>query len=260
MTGSGRTVFRFILLSVAAVPVFFASCRQDNVENRVILASLEVDAGAGSQFMDIESSTGWSIQFGNDAGQWCSVSPSSGAGSRNNIVLSYSENSGEEVRTATIIVVFDDGESLMSELRQKGVSWTGESDPENPDGSHSDLVSDPVYEWMELPSVREQEGYAYVFHHAAVGGREVRNYSIYYDAGNRIALWVAYPLCNMYTGSSGRTEDWDYDPKIPAEYQPQLFKGWPERGYDRGHQIPSGSRNENSSLNGQTFYFNVSSK
>ena len=57
-----------------------------------------------------------------------------------------------------------------------------------------------------------------------------------------------------YIGS-GRTDAWGYDPKIPDEYEPLLNHGWPERGFDRGHQIPSGSRNANTAMNRQTFYY-----
>ena len=76
-----------------------------------------------------------------------------------------------------------------------------------------------------------------------------------YDAAGRIALWVAYPLCNEYIGDSGRTNAWGFDPKIPDEYEPMLNHGWPEGGFDRGHQIPSGSRTGDRSMNRQTFYY-----
>lgn len=245
-----------LLLLMSAVPFFIVSCQQDATENRVIMSSPEVGPEAGAQFISIESSVDWTVQIGEDAAGWCTVTPSSGAGSRNNIILSYQENTGDDERRAVIIVSFGRGNAVMTELRQRGASDPDPDpeDPGNPGDKPDGLVSDPVYEWMELPAVKEEAGYAYVFHRSTIGGEEVRNYSMYYDAENRIALWVAYPICKMYVGS-GRTDAWNYDPKIPAEYQPQLFKGWPEKGYDRGHQLPSGSRNSSEDLNRQTFYF-----
>lgn len=132
----------------------------------------------------------------------------------------------------------------------------GDDDPDpDPDDKWPGLVSDPYQPgWLELPAVDDGESEAFVFHMTEVSGREKRNYSMLYDAAGRIALWVAYPLCSEYMGS-GRTDAWGYDPKIPDRYEPVLRKGWPEGGYDRGHQIPSGSRNANTSMNRQTFYY-----
>ena len=118
------------------------------------------------------------------------------------------------------------------------------------------LESDPYQSgWLELPAVEDEEGRAFVYHTAEVNGQRKRNYSMLYDAAGRIALWVAYPFCNDYTGDSGRTDAWGFDPKIPDEYEPVLHRGWPEGGFDRGHQIPSGSRTVNRAMNSQTFYF-----
>ena len=117
------------------------------------------------------------------------------------------------------------------------------------------LKSDPYQSgWLELPAVENESGRAFVYHTAELNGSERRNYSMLYDAAGRIALWVAYPLCSEYMGS-GRTDAWGYDPKIPDEYEPVLHHGWPEGGFDRGHQIPSGSRNANTAMNRQTFYY-----
>lgn len=254
MTARLRPYWRCVFLLISAVPFFIVSCQQDAMENKVILSSQEVGPEAGAQFISIESSVDWTVQIGEDGAGWCTVTPSSGTGSRNNVILSYLENTGTDERRAVIVVSFGSGNAVMTELRQRGTSDSDLEDPEDPGEKPDGLLSDPVYEWMELPAVKEQEGYAYVFHHATVGGEAVRNYSMYYDAENRIALWVAYPVCRAYIGS-GRTDAWNYDPKIPAEYQPQLFKGWPEKGYDRGHQLPSGSRNSSEDLNSQTFYF-----
>ena len=211
------------------------------------------------QFVTIESSVDWSISLSYDGTQdgWAKVSPESGSGSVNNVMLTYSANGSGESREVALNVSFSDGELVTVTLVQTGdpnASGGDEPDPD-PDDPWPGLESDPYQSgWMELPAVEDEEGRAFIYHTAEVDGQQKRNYSMLYDAAGRIALWVAYPLCEEYIGS-GRTDAWGYDPKIPDEYEPLLNHGWPERGFDRGHQIPSGSRNANTAMNRQTFYY-----
>ena len=125
------------------------------------------------------------------------------------------------------------------------------------DAPESDvLVSDPVYGWMELPEVEATDDQVYVSYYTEVDGEPARNYSMLYDASERVALWVAYPLCDGYTAVGGRTDYWSFDPKIPDIYEPVLAESWGSgTGYDRGHQIPSASRSATEEMNRQTFYF-----
>ncbi|WP_321332173.1 fimbrillin family protein [uncultured Bacteroides sp.] len=88
-----------------------------------------------------------------------------------------------------------------------------------------------------------------------VSGGKMRNYSMLYSKSNKIAYWVAYPLFPACTGSSGRTDAWDYDPSIPESYQADLSSGFGGNGYDRGHQIPSGDRTCDAPTNRTTFYY-----
>lgn len=125
------------------------------------------------------------------------------------------------------------------------------------DAPESDvLVSDPVNGWMELPEVEATDDQVYVSYYTEVDGEPARNYSMLYDASERVALWVAYPLCDGYTAVGGRTDYWNFDPKIPDIYEPVLAESWGSgTGYDRGHQIPSASRSATEEMNRQTFYF-----
>lgn len=125
------------------------------------------------------------------------------------------------------------------------------------DAPESDvLVSDPVYGWMELPEIEATDDQVYVSYYTEVDGEPARNYSMLYDASERVALWVAYPLCDGYTAVGGRTDYWNFDPKIPDIYEPVLAESWGSgTGYDRGHQIPSASRSATEEMNRQTFYF-----
>lgn len=118
--------------------------------------------------------------------------------------------------------------------------------------------SDALTKWMELPALSVEDGMYYVRHDMTLsGGMKLRNYSFYYDVNNKIAHWVAYPLNKTFRGSGSRTDAWDYDPKVPKEYQAVLFSGFKDDKnasgvYDRGHQLPSADRYTD---NKSTFYF-----
>lgn len=257
-------VLRIVILLAAVLPaVLLSSCtdegREAGGENTVRLSRDTVAYDHTGQFVTIESSVDWSISLSYDGTQdgWAKVSPESGSGSVNNVMLTYSANGSGESREVALNVSFSDGELVTVTLVQTGdpnASGGDEPDPD-PDDPWPGLESDPYQSgWMELPAVEDEEGRAFIYYTAEVDGQQKRNYSMLYDAAGRIALWVAYPLCSDYIGS-GRTDAWGYDPKIPDEYEPLLNHGWPERGFDRGHQIPSGSRNANTAMNRQTFYY-----
>ncbi|MEN6323483.1 MAG: DNA/RNA non-specific endonuclease [Proteiniphilum sp.] len=84
---------------------------------------------------------------------------------------------------------------------------------------------------------------------------EVRNYTVHFNIKERYPEWVAYPLHPTYMTSGNRTDDWQYDPLVPQQYQPNLFSGWQGRGFSRGHMLPSASRSATKELNRTTFYF-----
>ena len=257
-------VLRIVILLAAMPAVLLSSCTEDEGrevmgEKAVRLSRDTVAYDHTGQFVTIESSVDWSISLSYAGTQdgWAKVSPESGSGSVNNVMLTYSANGSGESREVALNVSFSDGELVTVTLVQTGdpnASGGDEPDPD-PDDPWPGLKSDPYQSgWMELPAVEDEEGRAFIYHTAEVDGQQKRNYSMLYDAAGRIALWVAYPLCSDYIGS-GRTDAWGYDPKIPDEYEPLLNHGWPERGFDRGHQIPSGSRNANTAMNCQTFYY-----
>ena len=130
-----------------------------------------------------------------------------------------------------------------------------------------EITTDPQAKytrWTETPLITESElakpNIKYIIHYtdqvyqdSRLKNIPIRNYSMLYDTDLKMAYWVAYPLCGWYIGSSGRTDAWDYDPKLTESLQPNLFGGI--SGYDRGHQIPSGDRTCSRTINEQTFYF-----
>lgn len=111
-------------------------------------------------------------------------------------------------------------------------------------------------DWAELPLCDDRgTNFQYVSHgDISVGGKSgQRNFTLCFDRKSKGAIWVAYPLHSCHRGSGNRTDDWEYDPKIPTQYQPHLYSSY--GSYTRGHQLPSSSRNKTKDINRATFYF-----
>ncbi len=265
-------------LTVVVSLLLLDSCKKEEVIlNSATLSSEVVPAESVGQFLSVTTSGRWSIAVQNpQPDEWLEVSPSTGVGSNPGVMVLYSQNDLTASRSADIRVWFEDGQTITLHIEQLGNSSGGDpgdgggddpgsgggddpgsgggDDPGN--GGGDDPESDMLpHSWLELPYVEESDSWMYVSHHTKLQNNQVRNYSMCYDTENRVALWIAYPLCSLYMGSQGRSDAWDYDPKIPQEYQPMLYSGWPANGYDRGHQIPSGSRTATYHENSQTFYF-----
>jgi endonuclease G len=107
--------------------------------------------------------------------------------------------------------------------------------------------------WLEIPSGGVNSNSEVVTHTITLSNKTVRNYSMLFDKQEKIAYWVAYPHHTSYIGSTGRTDNWQRDPKFSSSNQANLFSGI--SGYDRGHQIPSADRTCSYEANSQTFYF-----
>ena len=178
----------FPLLFLSAVVLTYSCTDDGRMDNTVTLRDSTVPASSTGQFVSIVSSVDWTITLEFPDGQepWCTVSPGSGSGSRNNIMLTYAANTDSTSRSTVILVSFSDGEAVSLRLVQLGA---GDEDPGAGDGEE-ELTSDPVYAWMELPEVETPEMTAYVFHHAELNGEQRRNWSMLYDARQRIALCV----------------------------------------------------------------------
>lgn len=111
--------------------------------------------------------------------------------------------------------------------------------------------------WLELPETSETDGLDFFSRSCTINAKALRNYSFYWDYSNRVSRWVAYPLCSVYLGNSGRSESWGYDPFLPAAKQSNVSGGFKEGDngwYARGHQLPSADRTASYSLNTTTFY------
>ena len=126
------------------------------------------------------------------------------------------------------------------------------------DGVSGGRATSAPYRWLELPATDNRDALHFVWHNFYKSGEYYRNYSLYWDYDNLVALWVAYPLCKWHfnTTDTGRTNLWALDPLVDDSKEPNLTKGFKEGNsgwFARGHQLPSADRYVGNS-NSQTFY------
>jgi DNA/RNA endonuclease G (NUC1) len=240
-----------IALGAFALAVGGASCKKTAtpVESVVdlILSPTEKDYRSGSAFVKVFCSGAWSLMLDYD-GEWATLSKASGTGVDPAVILSFEQNPTEHERTVAVRLDAGNNHIVTRTFSQGGDPGSGGSGGDNFGGAQS-----PPSGWPELPAARSIAGAQFISHNVGIGSKTVRSYSMLYDTEYRMAYWVAYPLCKLYIGSSGRTDKWAYDPAISATRQPNLSGGI--SGYDRGHQLPSADRTANASANNQTFYY-----
>lgn len=218
------------------------------------LAEYNVGAAKGEQFLVVEASGEWNIIVTSEVsgGSWIKVHPSSGTGSRSNVILEWEANGSEQSRTA-VLTLKASGSSATLTLTQAGKSETPEPTPgPNPNPNPNPGPSLIKAGWLELPAMPEDSEFGFFSHDMKIGGVKTRNYTYAWDYTNLVAPWVAYPLSTWTIGSGKRTDDWGLDPSLPEKYQPVLYRGF-RGGYDRGHQLPSADR-LNYEANRTTFY------
>lgn len=225
---------------------FFACSDSEETvgEPELILTQSAVADTDIAQFAEIRCSGNWTITFEYPEGvaAWCETNRAEGTGN-GQIVLQYSRNMQPEARTVVICLTAG-GRSAKVTLTQSG-SKGGEDGKE--DMQHPG--------WLELPELTSDDRCRFVTHYVKVGAKNVRNFSLLFDTGERIAYWVAYPHCKAYLGDGGRSNAFQPDPKLDAD--DQMSSSLPENNYayNRGHQIPSGDRTANAEMNIQTFYY-----
>lgn len=233
-----------------------SACEQAEPKEEIIpnvsLTNSKVSSQSGYQFADIQASGEWTLalNFKEEAQDWARVNMVSGKDSYSAVVLSWDENPSEESRECELVLTSKNGTSTAV-LTQSGKSASAIPDTK-PD--YTGIKTSTPAAWLELPATDREDMY-FITHDMTMSGKKIRNFSYYYDAEAMLALWVAYPLNKgLLSGSSGRTNNWGFDPKVPAQYQQTLNKGYTGGSYGRGHQIPSADRQTYES-NSQTFYF-----
>lgn len=202
-----------------------------------------LEAKASQQFIKVTAYSSWTLSF-DFAGEqaWARVDKASGNASASDIILSWDAFEGEDESRSFTLVLKSAGKEVSSVVTQKAPAA-----PSPGPGPITDIKSDPVTRWMELPAMGDEQNLYFITHDMTLAnGSKIRNFSIYYDIDAKISSWVAYPLNSTLTGSGSRSDEWGYDPKVPAKYQATLFSGYKpdDNGnrYDRGHQIPSADR------------------
>ena len=219
----------------------------------VSIKTQSVSGEAGSQFLSVSSTGNWTIVT---SAPWLTVSPATGSGNSNTVVLSYTENT-DAVRTASVTISSPGGTATASITQNKLVAPVPPSpgpgdDPSQQEENGYGFKTAP-HKWLELPETPEDDRLEFFTHYMNIGGASVRNYSFDWDYDNLVAPWVAYPLCAGNIGSGSRTDQWGLDPLLPDTKQPILYSAYSGFG-SRGHQIPSADR-LNKDANIQTFYF-----
>lgn len=224
----------------------------------VSIKTPKVGSGKGQQFVNVKCKGDWELVLASDAGEvdWARLNVTSGTGDKSNVVLSYDVNDTEQARKLSIFL--DNGlQTVSCQLEQLSAGERPEDDPA--DDPNDDPGTDGVGNvelaktgWMELPAM-DNPNLGYYTHSFKMNGNTYRNYSFGWSQKDRVALWVAYPLCKFYTnGDAGRTNAWALDPLL-GEDSAAPFGGY-AGDYARGHQLPSADRQCCYEANAQTFY------
>ena len=224
----------------------------------VTIKNPKVGSGKGQQFVNVKCSGDWTLALVSEQGEvdWARLSVTSGTGDKSNVVLSYDVNPTESDRTLKIFI--DNGsQSVSCSMTQLATGKHPEDDPDTGgDNGSGDSGSGNVdlakTGWLELPAM-DNPNLGYYTHSFKMDGKTYRNYSFGWSQKDRVALWVAYPLCKLYTnGSAGRTNAWALDPLL-GDDSAAPFGGY-AGDYARGHQLPSADRQCCYEANAQTFY------
>ena len=252
----------FISISkVAAVVMAFctlavSSCAKPVEEKDVLEVSVKtpsVASGKGQMFVNVRCNTSWTLilmdaEDDSDI-DWASLNIDSGKGNMSNVILSYQVNDSEDSRRLKIVL--DNGSRWTScMVEQAGSGQQPEPEPDPVPQPDTDLAK---VSWLELPAM-DNPDLGYYSHSFEMNGKEYRNYSFGWSQKDLVALWMAYPLCSMYTNKTvSRTDAWAYDPILGPEYSSAPFGGY-GGSYARGHQVPSADRLCSYNANVQTFY------
>ena len=249
--------FSLIYVLAAVFALLLTSCEPSDTgsgEFSVSLKNPKVSSDAGTQFLDVKCGGDWTLALvadGTDAVDWASLSVESGTGDKTNVRFTYKTNSTDSDRSLKIYL--DNGSrSVFCTFTQYAGEYRPDDEPEDEDQTPSGDVDLAKTGWLELPAM-DNPNLGYYTHSFKMDGKSYRNYSFGWSQKDRVALWVAYPLCKLYTnGSAGRTNAWALDPLL-GEDSAAPFSGY-AGDYARGHQLPSADRQCCYDANAQTFY------
>lgn len=254
-----RSIFKVAVAVIAACGLMLTSCSKPEDKTRdifhVSVKTPKVGSGKGQQFVSVTCSGSWTLALVADEGEvdWAELSVTSGQGDKNNVVLKYEVNATESTRSLKIVL--DNGAKWTDcAFEQAATEKHPDDDPDDGSGSGSGQGNIDLSKtgWLELPAM-DDPALGYYSHSFKMDGKTYRNYSFGWSQKDRVALWVAYPLCKFYTnGNVGRTEAWAMDPLL-GDDSAAPFGGY-AGSYARGHQVPSADRQCCYDANAQTFY------
>lgn len=215
------------------------------------------DYKAGSMFIEVTADLDWTLTLEtSDGTSWAQAEPSSGRGSKANVVLTYSENTSEEDRNLQIILQ-SGSKRASGTFTQKGKPASETPGPKPGPGDVAGLYGLEVTScgWMELPAtVRDGRDFFHI--DMTLNGNRTRNYSYDWDYDNLVSLWVAYPLNKTLSGNGKFDYLWGLDPNLPLDCQSNISrKGYGDsQKYARGHQCPRADRQLTQETVAQTCY------
>ena len=212
-----------------------------------------------STFISVKCDAEWtlSLEFEESEEQWATLDVTSGKGNKNSILLKFEKNASEARRSVKVVLASG---VLKSEITvtQKAATEEVESTPGGDNTTGGGSTGETGGEvadgngWMELPAMNNK-ALEYYSHSFSMSGKTYRNYTFGWSQKDLVSIWVAYPLCKLYTnGSAGRTNAWAYDPLL-GKNSSAPFGGYGEE-LARGHQLPSADRQCCYEANAQTFY------
>jgi DNA/RNA endonuclease G (NUC1) len=257
-----NSIFKVAAALMAVCGLMLTSCDRPQGQDKDALAlsikNPTVGSGKGQQFVNVKCEGDWALMLVDDSEEvdWARLNVTSGTGNKSNVVLSYDANATDQTRD--LVIYLDNGSrSVQCRFQQLGADKHPEDDPDKDDdnGSSGGGTADidlAATGWLELPAL-DNPDLGYYTHSFQMSGKTYRNYSFGWSQKDRVALWVAYPLCKLYTnGSAGRTNAWALDPLL-GEDSAAPFGGY-AGDYARGHQLPSADRQCCYEANAQTFY------
>jgi endonuclease G len=247
-----KAIYHLLIVTTLFGYLCITGCNKDsgdenNANKPAMEASIEGSTNLAwnteGRFLSIVTAASWTVTFTypeQEADEWCSIplSTASGTGSKK-LWIATTINYEATVRHVTVAVTA--GTTTVT----VDIAQYGKDEEVPPDPDPNLPVVNPTH--FERPRVVDKN---WLLEYTA------GDFSLEYAPLKKHPKWVAWPLYKSHMGSSGRTNAWQFDSRIPEEYSPtrEDFSG-----YDRGHLCPSADRTHSREMNAQTFmYSNMS--
>lgn len=237
------------LIALLGVLLIFQSCYKKEGTSGALTFSLKPESGIvsamqGQYQLEIKGEAQWHIQTN---ASWIKAEPGFGSGDAI-VFISVDANSGSE-RMAKITISTADKTWYQEILQEEGNSNGGDN------GNSGNTGLGDISKRIEVPMLNRSNDDLFIAHTTEYNGKVVANYSLEYVKSKQHARWVAFAYYHETAGNNtARTNAWDDDPQVPAEYRSQR-NDYPYPPYDRGHIVASSDRVYSREANEQTFYY-----